>query len=133
MQEIYWKDYFDTLGSAINRLKEVLDSSELDQHDYMRDAAIQRFEFTIELFWRVLKKVLQYEKIESATPRDVLSKAYQYKLIDLEDIWLKMLDDRNSSFHVYQEAEAKRIFENIKTYLPVFEMTYNALKVRYKL
>lgn len=133
MKEIYWKDYFDTLGKAIHRLKEVIENPTLDQNDYMRDAAIQRFEFTIELFWKVLKKVLFHEKIEATTPRDTLNKAYQYKLIDDEALWLRMLDDRNNTSHAYKEEEAKRIFESIKTYLPVFEKTYGVLKERYNL
>jgi nucleotidyltransferase substrate binding protein (TIGR01987 family) len=81
-EEIQWKDYFYNLGRAINRLQEVLEHPQQNQIDYLRDAAIQRFEFTIELFWKILKKILFHEKIESTTPRDTLSKAYQYKLIN---------------------------------------------------
>jgi hypothetical protein len=44
-----------------------------------------------------------------------------------------MLDDRNNTFHAYKEEAAKIIFEHIKTYLPVFQKTYNNLKDRYKL
>jgi nucleotidyltransferase substrate binding protein (TIGR01987 family) len=79
----------------------------------MRDAAIQRFEFTIELFWKILKKVLFHEKIESTTPRDTLSKAYQYKLIDDEEVWLAMLDDRNNASHAYKGRRSK---DNIRAY-----------------
>jgi nucleotidyltransferase substrate binding protein (TIGR01987 family) len=133
MKELYWKDHFYALERAINRLKDVMEHHELDKNDYMRDAAIQRFEFTIELFWKVLKKVLYYEKIEATTPRDTLSKAYQYKFIDSEDIWLNMLDDRNNTSQAYKEEEAKLIFEHIKSYLPIFEKTYKSLKDKYRL
>jgi nucleotidyltransferase substrate binding protein (TIGR01987 family) len=133
MKAIEWKDYFYTLGKAIDRLKEVLEHPELNQIDYLRDAAIQRFEFTIELFWKVIKKILLHEKIESSTPRDALSKAYQYELVDNEGVWLSMLDDRNNTSHAYKEEEAKLIFEHIKTYLPIFLSTYNRLKDKYKL
>lgn len=133
MQEIQWKDYFYTLGKAIDRLQEVINHPQLNEIEYLRDAAIQRFEFTIELFWKVLKKVLSYEKIDATTPRDVLSKSYQYKLIDDENIWLRMLDDRNNTSHAYKEEEAKIIFEHIKKYLPVFQSTYLMLKDRYQL
>jgi nucleotidyltransferase substrate binding protein (TIGR01987 family) len=133
MKEIQWKDYFYTLGRAIDRLKEVLEHPQQNQIDYLRDAAIQRFEFTIELFWKILKKVLFHEKVESTTPRDTLSKAYQYKLINDETLWLAMLDDRNNTSHAYKEEAAKIIFEHIKTYLPVFQTTYNSLKDKYKL
>ena len=133
MKKMEWKDYFYTLGKAINRLKEVLEHPQLNTIDYMRDAAIQRFEFTIELFWKILKKVLSHEKIVSTTPRDTLAKSYQYKLIDDEAIWLAMLDDRNNTSHAYKEEAAKIIFSNIKKYLPVFESTYLNLKKHYRL
>lgn len=133
MKDIPWKDSFYTLGNAIERLKDVLEHPQLHEIDYMRDATIQRFEFTIELFWKFLKKALFHEKIESTTPRDTLSKAYQYQLIDDEEIWLEMLDDRNNTSHAYKEEEAQIIFEHIKQYLPIFQRTYLMLKDKYKL
>lgn len=133
MKEIFWKDYFSMLGQAIERLSDLIHHPELDKNEYMRDAAIQRFEFVIELFWKVLKKVLIYEKVEVTTPRDVLNKAYQFNLIDNESSWLKMFDDRNSTSHVYKEEDARRVFENIKSYVPVFESTYKLLKEKYRL
>lgn len=133
MEEIYWRDYFYTLGNSISRLQEVMEHPDLNKHDYMQDAAIQRFEFVTELFWKVLKKALLYEKIDTTTPRDVLSKAYQYKIIDDEILCLKMLSDRNSTSHVYREEVAKRVFQNIHLYLPVFMNTYEKLKKTYRL
>ena len=98
----------------------------------MQDAAIQRFEFVIELYWKTLKKILAYEKVESTTPRDVLSKAFQFNLIDDEDAWLATLDDRNNTSHMYSQEEAKRVFSRIKAYLPVLRKTYDTLKDAYK-
>lgn len=133
MQPFFWQDSFTSLGQAIIRLGEVIRHKESTQNDYMQDAAIQRFEFVIELFWKVLKKMLTYEKIESTTPREVLSKSFQFQLIDNEELWLKMLDDRNITSHAYKQEKAKQIFENIKIYLPIFEATYSFLKTKYKL
>ena len=133
MKELAWKDFFYTLGNAVNRLQEVLQHTDIDNIEYLRDASIQRFEFTIELFWKVLKKILAYEKVETGTPRDTLSKAYQYHLIQDEEVWLSMLDDRNNTSHAYKEKEAKLIFDHIKNYCPVFVDTYEDLKKKYKL
>ncbi len=133
MNKIFWKDYFNDLGQAIKRLEEVIEHSDINKNDYMQDASIQRFEFVIELFWKVLKKVLSYEKINAITPRDVLSQSFQFNLIDDEMIWLKMLDDRNNTSHVYKQEDAKKVFDNIKTYLPVLRKTYDKLKTKYHL
>ncbi len=131
MEKIFWQDYFKTLGQAISRLHEVIERSAIDTDSIILDASTQRFEFVIELFWKVLKKVLAYEEIDSTTPRDVISKAFQFNMIDDEKIWLRMLDDRNNTLHVYKYEDAKRVFENIKLYLPILEKTYHKLEKKY--
>lgn len=133
MEIQFWRDYYESLGQAIVRLAEVMRHEDLEKNDYMQDAAIQRFEFVIELFWKVLKKILAYEKVEATTPRDVLNKSFQYNLIDDEKAWLSMLDDRNNTSHVYKQEDARRVFEHIKVYLPIFEASYQKLKNKYKL
>ena len=128
MEKEFWRDYFESLEDAISRLEEVIEQPELSTKDILQDAAIQRFEFAIELYWKVLKKFLAYEKIDASSPRDVLAKAYQFKFIEEETVWLKMLDDRNKTSHIYKREEAKKVFENIKTYLPILTKTYDDLK-----
>lgn len=131
MEEIFWKDSFLALGQAIQRLHEVIERSKVDKNDYVLDASVKRFEFVIELFWKTLTKILKHEKIESNSPKDVLSKAFQFSLIDDEKMWLGMLDDRNNTSHVYKYDDAKQVFENIKLYLPILEKTYNKLEKKY--
>jgi len=111
-----WRDSFEDLGKAIAKLREAIDksSNKMNESEIYRDAAIQRFEFSIELFWKILQKFLRYEKLEANTPREVLSKSYIAKLIDQEDVWLKMLDDRNLTSRAYKEALAKEIFARIE-------------------
>ena len=133
MENFYWKDSFITLGKAIQRLTDVLEHPDINRIDYMRDASIQRFEFVTELFWKVLKKILAYEKIDTTTPRDVIKNAYQYQLIHHEEVWLDILTDRNNTSHVYKEEDAKRIFDHIKGYRVVFEETYRSLQTKYNL
>jgi nucleotidyltransferase substrate binding protein (TIGR01987 family) len=131
MNKLVWKDYFDTLGDAINRLKEAVTHPELDRNEFIQDATIQRFEFCSELYWKVLRKFLSYEQIDAVTPREVLKNAYQFGMIDDENAWISMLTDRNRTSHVYKKEEAQRIFENIKFYYPVMAATYLKLQSRY--
>lgn len=132
MHKVLWKDYFETLGDALNRLEEVITHQDIDKVDYLQDASIQRFEFSIELYWKVLRKFLSYEHIEALTPREVLKNSYQYGLIDDEQIWISMLNDRNKTSHVYKKEDAHRIFEHIKTYFPIMKTTYEKLKHRFE-
>lgn len=131
MKKEFWKDYFENLGSAIKRLEEVLKHPDLTKTSYLQDAAIQRFEFCVELYWKVLKKFLAYEKVDATTPRDVLQKAYQFGFIDDEKIWLLMMDDRNKTSHVYKEEVAYEVFKNIHKYWPVMQRTYQKLQERF--
>jgi len=50
----------------------------------MRDSAIQRFEFTFELFWKTLKAVGDEAGLTSYSPRDALraSQTYSEKRAD---------------------------------------------------
>jgi len=131
MSKLLWQDHFENLGKAIAALKEVLDLPNVDQVSYLRDATIQRFEFAVELYWKVLKKFLAYEKVETTTPRDVLNKAFQYHFVDDESTWLSMIDDRNSISHIYSSEEALRIFLKIKGYYPVMKDTYTKLQEKF--
>lgn len=131
MEKEFWRDYFETLGQAVQRLQELLQHPDLQKIDYLQDATIQRFEFCIELYWKILKKFLSYEEVETTTPRDVLKKAYQFNLIDDEKIWLQMMHDRNRTSHVYKQEIAKQVFENIILYGPVLEKNYEKLKVKF--
>ncbi len=95
------------------------------------DATIQRFEFTIELFWKLLKSILENKGVEVQYPKDVLKESFRGHLIDHERVWLKMLQDRNLSSHTYDEALADRMFEDIKTYLPILRVTFNTLSKKF--
>jgi nucleotidyltransferase substrate binding protein (TIGR01987 family) len=95
------------------------------------DATIQRFEFTIELFWKLLKSILESKGVEVQYPKDVLKESFRGNLIDHEHVWLKMLQDRNLSSHTYDEALADRVFQDIKTYLPILRVTFNILSKKF--
>ncbi len=109
----------ERLKKAFDRLKEALPQvkDELD-----RDGVIQRFEFTVELFWKTLKLILAYQGIECASPRKCIKEAFRAGIIEDDEILLDMLEDRNRSSHIYDEATAEEIFERIvKVYVPVLE------------
>ena len=88
------------------------------------DATIQRFEFTIELFWKLLKVILEDKGIDVQYPKDVLKEAYKGHLIDDEIIWLSMLKDRNMTSHTYDEKLANEIYQRISNYIPIFKKTF---------
>jgi nucleotidyltransferase substrate binding protein (TIGR01987 family) len=118
---------FKKLAHALNAL-EVMVSKVPDADRGVIDASIQRFEFTIELFWKLLKVILQEKGLEVQFPKDILKEAFQGRLIDDETLWLSMLNDRNLTSHTYDEKLADLVYGRIKRYTPVFRRTYDALK-----
>ena len=134
MEMEHWKDTLEALGQTIKRLKEAYCKTSVkpEEAEIYRDAAIQRFEFTVELFWKVLKKFLRYEKLEANTPREVLRKSYIAQIIEDEEKWLKMMSDRNKTSHTYNETLAQEISTRIELYLPLLEETYEKLMQRYQ-
>ena len=58
---------------ALLRLKEVLN---IPRNDIVRDSAIQRFEFTLDLSWKALKAYLEDKKgIVCASPKECFREA----------------------------------------------------------
>jgi nucleotidyltransferase substrate binding protein (TIGR01987 family) len=84
--------------------------------ELIRDATIQRFEFTFEIIWKTLKLYLERQGHECGGPRPTLKKAFAENLIpspEAADLWLRMLEDRNLTTHAYDEALANRIYSHI--------------------
>jgi nucleotidyltransferase substrate binding protein (TIGR01987 family) len=101
------------LSNAVARLSEAVAEPE---SDIVRDAVIQRFEFSFELGWKTLQLYLEHQGHECGGPRTTLKKAFAEGLIatpEEADLWLQMLEDRNLTTHAYEEALAKKIYQHI--------------------
>ena len=95
------------LCKALDRLNDALLVLERDDgslRSYLQDGAIQRFEFCFELTWQLLAKLHKDAGAPAAGPRPALKAAYAVGWIDDEQAWLEMLEDRNMTAHVYDEA-----------------------------
>jgi len=107
------KDKFSSYASAVQRLQEALERDTED--DIVMDGVIQRFEFTYELAWKLLKAYLAYNGIaEVRTPREAFREAFAAGVLLNGQIWLEMIDDRNLTSHTYDEGEARKIFNKVK-------------------
>jgi len=99
--------------SAAARLAEVVAQPDTE---IVRDAAIQRFEFTFEVIWKTLKLFLERQGHECGGPRSTLKKAFAEGLIsspEEADVWLQLLEDRHLTSHAYHQALAARIYQHI--------------------
>ena len=101
---------------AASRLREAVSQQ---GGDILRDATIQRFEFTFEAAWKTLQLFLLHQGFEVAGPRQVLKQAFAFGLIQTPeeaDVWLAMLEDRNLTTHTYREELAERIVANVRAH-----------------
>lgn len=101
----------------LNPLKKALASlEELEREKYsaaIRDAWIQRFEYSLELCWKTAKRLLNERGIEAYSPKDVFRKAAMEGLIDDASKWLDFVDKRNLTSHIYNEEVANTVFSVI--------------------
>lgn len=126
------RNSFSRLEKALISLKTIIDKP-VDKDRAYIDASIQRFEFTVELFWKCLKRLIEEKGKEVNYPKDVLQEAYAGRLIDNESTWLKMLHDRNRTSHTYDEALADEIYGHIKSdYYPIMQKTFDLLYAKYR-
>ena len=98
-----------------NATARLIEAAGQPESDILRDAVIQRFEFSFELVWKTLKLYLERQGHECGGPRPTLKKAFAEGLIttpEEADVWLQMLEDRNLTSHAYEEELAIRIYRH---------------------
>lgn len=119
---------YEKLKKALDSLKVMVDKPMQKDRSNV-DACIQRFEFTVELFWKYLKRLLESKGTIVTYPKEILKEAYQGTLIDDESLWLQMLYDRNQTSHTYNEELANKIYKNIvDKYYPLMSQTFRSLR-----
>jgi len=96
---------------ALSRLEEALREPETP---LIRDATIQRFEFTYELAWKTMKLWLAEKGILVRNPKDTLQAALEQGLISDGAAWSHLHAARNLTSHTYEEENAIQIYETLK-------------------
>lgn len=91
--------------------------------EFMRDAAIQRFEFSFELFWKTLQAYCRYQGIEATSPRASIREAFRLGVIDDDGRYMAMLQSRNLTAHTYEEAVAETIYAALPAYADAMQTT----------
>lgn len=102
------------------------------ERELVVEGTIQRFEMVVELVWKTLKRALEYEGLHPKTPRESLKAAFQIGWLHDEDVWLDILDQRNTTSHVYlSEEPAENNYEDIRKVTPVIRQVVDFLNGRY--
>lgn len=126
-KDIRWIQRLNNYRKALNRLTQAVRivagqmGSEEDIDDLLKEGLIQRFEYTHELAWKVMKDYAEYQGYTDIRgSRDAIRKAFEMGLIT-DKRWMESIEDRNMTSHNYDDETAEEIYEAIvNTYHPLF-------------
>lgn len=148
-KDIRWEQRFSNFNKALKKLSEAVEYIQkkfdqqnelLDDHEFsfvldeiVKEGLIQRFEYTHELAWNVMKDYAHYQgNFEVSGSRDATREAFQLQLISDGKLWMDMIGSRNKTSHTYNDETADEIYEKIlKSYFPAllkFQTTMENLR-----
>ena len=134
-ENIRWKQRFQNFEKALTVFKDrCLDVKEHPKgskyYDAFQMALVQAFEILIELSWKVLKDYLENEGYtEVQTGKRAFRQAFQDRIIENGEIWLKALEIRNSTSHIYDVSilEELNVFV-VESFLPEVKKLHDTLQ-----
>ena len=136
-EDIRWEQRFSNYVKALEKLTQAVEyinknilaedsvedaNPDLVLDEIIREGLIQRFEYTHELGWNVMKDYATYQGNPNiGGSRDATREAFQLQLISDGRLWMDMIGSRNKTSHTYNEETADEIYNKIlKDYYPAF-------------
>ena len=124
------EDSLRNLQRALEKLEHALTIPK--ERELVVEGTIHRFEVLIELFWKTLKRALEYEGLHANTPRDSVKEAFRIGWLHDEQAWLDMLESRNTTSHTYLAEElAEENYEDIRRVAPILRRAFDDVRARY--
>ncbi|EOZ97073.1 hypothetical protein A33Q_1991 [Indibacter alkaliphilus LW1] len=127
-KDVRWEQRFSNFNKALLKLSEAVDrirkdfpidedgKIDTDQFldDILKEGLIQRFEYTHELAWNVMKDFLSNAGNTGIYgSKDATREAFASGLIGSGELWMDMIKSRNKTSHTYNEETADEIFLKI--------------------
>jgi nucleotidyltransferase substrate binding protein (TIGR01987 family) len=94
-----------------------------------RDAAIQRYEYCLELSWKTAMKVMGSNTVAA---KPAVREMARYGLVRDSNLWLAFVDARNETSHSYDENVADRVFKSASSFMPEGRLLLEKLRVSMK-
>jgi nucleotidyltransferase substrate binding protein (TIGR01987 family) len=127
-KDIRWEQRFSNYNKALKKLSDAITfikedsnnpivgsaSSEEVLDEIIKEGLIQRFEYTHELAWNVMRDFLtEVGDVRIYGSKDATREAFQAELIENGDVWMEMIFSRNKTSHTYNEETADEIYSKI--------------------
>ncbi|MEG2146314.1 MAG: HI0074 family nucleotidyltransferase substrate-binding subunit [Lachnospiraceae bacterium] len=123
MEQKFYKRY----ESFCNLLESLSEAKERDLSDsFVLSGTGAKFSITFDLSWKIMKDIITQVYMVSdfavASPREVLRKAFELRIIDEGDDWLIMLRLRNTLSHDYDGVVIAQTCDKIvNNYIATFD------------
>lgn len=124
-KDIRWIQRAHNYEKAFLRLKEAMEMEELSELE--RNGLIQRFEFTIDLAWKVMKDYLEEKGFDfKPSPKDTIRLAQESEFIDYAQELIDGLNIRNELSHDYDGEKFETYEQQLREEtFPVLERLYH--------
>ncbi len=120
----------ETAKRALSSLEAVLREP---KSDIVRDAAIQRFEYTYEACWKAAQFFLKHhEGNDISSPKSAIRASFQMNMLSEAEarLGIAMADDRNLTVHTYNEELAEEIYSRLASYADLMKAWLTAMARR---
>ncbi|MFV0553283.1 MAG: nucleotidyltransferase substrate binding protein [Mangrovibacterium sp.] len=120
-QDIRWIQRFSNFEKALNKLSEAVSYVMENPIETMgaygeiiKEGLIQRFEYTYEMSWNVMKDYAFYQgNTDIAGSRDAIRFAVEANLVSDGVLWMDMIKSRIKTSHTYNEKVAQEVYDKI--------------------
>ncbi|MBN1982562.1 MAG: nucleotidyltransferase substrate binding protein [Chitinivibrionales bacterium] len=125
-----------SLEHAVASLEKAIVRSRQNPLDLeIRDSVIQRFEYTYELSWKMLKRQLEQEvasvdEIDMMNFQDLFRSGAQRGYVADPTRWFVYRRQRNITSHIYDETKAQSVYETACEFIEEAKKLLAALQAR---
>ena len=129
---------FSALRNSILSLEKAIKRSLAEPHDEeVRDAVIQRFEYTFELSWKMLRRKLKIDspsslEIDALDFKDLIRVGAKGGFIKDPEVWFDYRSARNKTSHNYQAIVAKEVYSAALKFISDAKFLLSSLESRNK-
>ena len=129
-----WIHRFENYKRAFLLLREAMEAMQTRTLNQLeKEGIIQRFEYTWELSWKLLKDYLESKGVvlQTITPSETIKAAYAAKIIENGEGWMEALEARNRMSHTYDAKTFERIIADIQSkHLALFDALHMFMMVK---
>ena len=122
-----FRDYIDSLKKCFGDYAASKDDT---IKEYIEDACVKRFEYTVETAWKIMKKYLklEYGKTDKElTMNNIFRLMEGYGFVKSWETWRNYYDRRNDTSHEYNKNKAKEILNIVEALIKDCEYLYDNL------